>query len=86
MTRDALTCRDFVDFLMRYLDDELAPEERATFEGHLRDCPPCKVYLETYRDTVALGRGCGCQDEPVPSEVPEALVQAILAARKTSSS
>jgi anti-sigma factor RsiW len=81
MTREALTCKEFVDFLMRYLDGELAPDERTTFEGHLRDCPPCKVYLDSYRETVALGRGCA--DDPVPAEVPEALVRAILAARKS---
>ncbi|HKJ23204.1 MAG TPA: zf-HC2 domain-containing protein [Myxococcota bacterium] len=83
MTRDALTCKQFVDFLMRYLDGELPQGERTTFETHLDDCPPCKVYLDTYRETVELGRGCGRDDDPVPADVPDALVRAILAARRS---
>ena len=83
MTREEMTCKEFVDFLMAYLDEELPQGERSTFEGHLVDCPPCKVYLETYRETVALGRGCCRDDDPVPDDVPDALVNAILAARKS---
>jgi len=81
VTADALSCRELVDFLMRYLDDELPEGERTVFEGHLEACPPCQVYLDTYRETVALGRCCG-EDEPVPAEAPDALVRAILAARR----
>jgi anti-sigma factor RsiW len=83
MMRESLTCKEFVDFLMAYLDDELPEGERATFVGHLEDCPPCKVYLDTYRETVELGRCCGREDEPVPADVPDALVRAILAARES---
>lgn len=79
-----ITCKEFVDFLMAYLDEELPSGQRRSFEDHLDDCPPCKVYLDTYRETVRLGRVCGSDPEaPVPEDVPEALVKAILAARKT---
>jgi len=78
-----ITCREFVDFLMAYLDGELPSGQRTTFEGHLDECPPCKTYLDTYRETVALGRGvCAREDADVPEDVPEALVLAILAARE----
>ena len=78
-----LTCKEFVDFLMAYLDAELPEAQRSTFEGHMVDCPPCKVYLDTYRETVELGRGvCARDDDPLPEDVPDALVAAILAARK----
>jgi anti-sigma factor RsiW len=82
MTREEMTCKAFVDFLMAYLDGELPGDQRDTFETHLVACPPCQVYLETYRDTVALGQGCCGDDDPVPDDVPEALVGAILAARR----
>ncbi len=82
-----MTCKEMVDFLMAYLDAELPAEQRAHFEAHLADCPPCEVYLDTYRRTVELGksicRDCG-EDAPIPEDVPEALVAAILSARRTS--
>ena len=43
-------------------------------------CPSCVDYLKTYEKTVILAKSCA--DDPVPDEVPESLVQAILEARK----
>ena len=78
-----ITCREFVDFLMQYLDAELEGGQRTEFERHISACPPCETYLDQYRDTVALGKSiCDDPEGPVPEEVPEALVNAILAARK----
>ena len=77
-----MTCRELVDFLMSYLDGELEPNARRAFEDHLGRCPPCVAYLESYRETVRLGRSlCDPPEGPPPEEVPEELVQAILAAR-----
>jgi anti-sigma factor RsiW len=75
-----VNCREFVDFLMRYLDDELDAPVREAFDQHLGACPQCVTYLDTYRETVRMGELCGGEDE-APAEVPEALVQAILATR-----
>jgi anti-sigma factor RsiW len=78
-----VNCRDFVDFLMEYLDGTLPEGERCTFEQHMHDCPPCVTYLETYAETVRLGRTvCRDPEGPPPEDVPEQLVRAILAARK----
>lgn len=80
-----MRCKEFVDFLMSYLERDLPDEVRREFERHLADCPPCHVYLDTYRRTVELGRTvCREGDAPVPEEVPDELVEAILAARRTS--
>ena len=66
-----MTCREFVEFLMAYLDAELAPEARAAFTAHIEDCPPCGTYLETYRQTLSLGHAiCEDPDGPVPDDVP----------------
>lgn len=80
-----MNCREFNDFLMAYLDGELSSAERATFEEHLAACPPCGVYVDQYRETVRLGRSI-CDDDagPIPEDVPERLVQAVLKARATS--
>lgn len=78
-----MTCQEFVEFLMAYLDGELSAEVRRVFEAHVGECPPCLAYLDSYRETVRLGRSlCDEPEGPVPEEVPEGLVGAILAARR----
>ncbi|MDH3212524.1 MAG: anti-sigma factor [Myxococcales bacterium] len=80
-----MNCREFVDFLMDYLDDTLPGRQRAALAEHMDECPDCEVYLETYRETVRLGRRiCRDPEGPVPEDVPEGLVEAILAARRAS--
>jgi anti-sigma factor (TIGR02949 family) len=77
-----VNCREFVDFLMAFLDDELPREQRDVFRSHMDACPSCETYLDTYRETVRLGQSvCRDPEGPVPEDVPERLVQAILAAR-----
>jgi len=78
----SVTCRDFVEFLDGYLADALAEEQRAAFNEHLAACPSCVSYMKSYVQAVEIGRRALREtDEPVPADVPEALVQAILAAR-----
>ncbi len=80
-----MNCKEFVDFIMAYLNDELPAGERAEFERHISDCPPCITFLDTYRKTVDLERRAYDDVEvkrPSMAEAPETLVQAILAARR----
>lgn len=78
-----MTCREFVEFLMAYLEAELPDDVASRFREHLDECPPCVTYLDTYRETVRLGREiCADPEGPVPENVPEALVNAILEARR----
>lgn len=78
-----MTCKEFVDFLMDYLGGELPAEQRAAFETHIEKCPPCLAFMQTYEETIHLGKKC-CHhpEDPVPETVPEDLVQAILAAKR----
>jgi len=75
-----MTCRELIGFLDSYLDGDLPAVERSRFEAHLTLCTDCVNYLASYRLTIALGRRV-CADDALPVEVPEDLVQAILAAR-----
>jgi anti-sigma factor RsiW len=76
-----MTCREFIDFLADYLSGELPATQQAVFEEHLAICPDCVNYLDTYRETIRLGKAAFADPEdPVPEEVPEELVQAILSA------
>jgi len=77
-----LTCREVADFLLAFLEGELPEGEEATFQEHLEMCPPCQVYLDTYRQTVEVGRRACRDDDEVPGEAPEELISAILAARR----
>ena len=73
-----MNCRECTDFLIDYLNGDLPPAQTRIFEGHLELCPPCVAYLESYRETLKLAQKC-CKEETEP--LPEAIVQAILAAR-----
>lgn len=76
------TCRELIDFLSAYLDDELDPEVRARFEEHLALCTACVDYLESYRATVRFEVAALAPDDPVPEDVPEELVRAVLGSRR----
>jgi anti-sigma factor RsiW len=76
-----MKCREFVEFLMEYLDGALVEGELRVFEEHVGDCPACVNYLASYRETVRLGKSVCTPDAELPPDVPEELVQAILSAR-----
>ena len=69
---------------MDYLDDGLAPADRAAFEAHLMKCQDCRTYLHSYRATVELGKSSGDRPADRLPDLPEVLVEAILAARRKS--
>jgi anti-sigma factor RsiW len=79
-----LTCRELVDFLMAYLDDEISEPVRRAFDAHLAVCKDCVRYLRSYEATVRLGRRAfEAPEAPVPDDVPEELVAAILSSRRS---
>jgi anti-sigma factor RsiW len=73
-----MKCRDCAEFLAEYVAGELPPDELEVFERHLKACRNCEEYMHQYRLTIAAGK-VACAD--MPQDIPEALVQAILAAR-----
>jgi anti-sigma factor RsiW len=78
-----VTCRELNDFLADWTADALPADTRAAFERHLAGCEDCRVYLRSYEETIRLGREAFAQpDGALPDDVPEALVQAVLAARR----
>src|SRR5262245_38148435 len=77
-----VTCREFADFMMDYLSDELPSDSRRAFDYHLSLCNNCQRYLAGYQESVKLGkRAFEDDDAPLPTTVPEELVKAILTAR-----
>ena len=78
-----ITCREFEDFVLAYLDGELPAKQAKVFEWHLRICRECRDYLAAYERSVAIGAAVlGAAESPVPEEVPEDLITAILDSRR----
>ena len=78
-----MTCRELTEFIIDYRSGALSPDVRAQFEAHLAECRDCVTYLKSYGETIRLARGAyGKPDDPIPADVPEKLVEAILAARR----
>ena len=75
-----MTCQQLIDFIMSYVENQLPQEERSEFDRHLAVCPSCVNYMKTYERTVLLAKACA--EDPVPADVPESLVQAILASQR----
>jgi anti-sigma factor RsiW len=81
-----VTCREFAEFIGDYLSRELSSDVVAQFERHLSGCTNCHAYLANYRTTVDLGRQAFAADEAdLPADVPDDLVEAILASRRGQS-
>ena len=79
-----ITCREFEEFILRYLDGELEPKQKKIFEWHLRLCRECREYLAAYERTVEIGQAAlGPAGDPVPGDVPEDLIKAVLESRET---
>jgi hypothetical protein len=78
-----VTCRDFVECVIDYLEDELDVHTRALFHQHLAVCRDCPEYLTQYRETIQASAAACIEIAP---DAPEDLVRAILAARDIASS
>jgi anti-sigma factor RsiW len=73
-------CRECDAFLVDYVAGELPADVVATFEVHLARCANCRIYLEQYRATIRAGK-TACEAAKEGLQIPEELIQAILAAR-----
>jgi anti-sigma factor RsiW len=47
-----LTCKELVELVTEYLENELTPVDRARFEAHVAICPGCQTYLEQMQTTI----------------------------------
>lgn len=78
-----MTCRDMIDFLMDYVEEQLSTAERRRFDEHLEACPECVDYVDSYRTMTGFGDLiCAPENDETPPEMPEELVTAILEARR----
>jgi anti-sigma factor RsiW len=77
-----MTCKELIEFIVDYLEGNLPLSVRAALEGHLAACPECVTYLKSYQETVNFSRALAAEpDDQTSADIPEELVQAIVAAR-----
>jgi anti-sigma factor RsiW len=48
------TCRDATGLILEFLSGELNPKTNSEFEQHLKVCPDCVAFLNTYKKTLEL--------------------------------
>lgn len=77
-----VTCIELIAFLDSYVDNELDPETRHSFDLHLLVCPSCRAYLASYRETIELVRGAAEREEELAHDAPAELIDAVKRVRK----
>ena len=71
---DDIACVELVELVTDYFEGALSPRDRRRFEGHLRACDGCGLYVEQLRETLAmLGE---LRPEHVSPEAERELLQA----------
>jgi len=71
----AVNCRQLAELLIDFVSGELAEEKRIHIEEHLGKCPPCVIYVETYRLTIQMTRKL--PPVPMPPQLVERLKRVV---------
>ena len=86
-----MTCEEFIGHLLDFVEEDLDDETHRLCRQHAELCKECAGYLSSYRVSTALGKAVFSLDQRPEGdseesyELPEALVQSILAeARRLS--
>ncbi|MBL8746932.1 MAG: zf-HC2 domain-containing protein [Phycisphaerae bacterium] len=80
-----ITCRELAEFIADYLDHTLPADIAREFDRHLAVCPSCVAYIESYKQTIRLGKAAFAQAEaPADASAPQAILNAVRAARKSA--
>jgi anti-sigma factor RsiW len=72
-----LSCSEVLERLSDYVDGELAAEERARVEAHLRGCDACARFGGEFRSTVRALKAHLARGGELPPQVREALHRAL---------
>lgn len=77
-----ISCDEFENFILAYLEDELSSRQKFVFELHLKVCRECRDYLKAYKASMTVAALAMQADAQADLEkVPEDLIAAIMAAR-----
>lgn len=70
-----IRCQQVVRLLIDYVSEELDPDECSSFEAHLRECPACEAFVQSYRMTIQISRSL--PGRPMPDSVVQRLQQVL---------
>jgi anti-sigma factor (TIGR02949 family) len=70
-----LTCKEFLQEISDFLDENVDEELRQRLEAHISQCPNCFVILDTTKKTIQVFKGVDAQ--PIPVEVHQRLMRAV---------
>lgn len=75
-----ITCQQFEDFLIDYLEDKLTADQQALFQRHMKVCPMCRASLQSYLKVIELGQEVCADDEKdhMFNAAPQELIDAII--------
>jgi anti-sigma factor RsiW len=74
MKHDEINCRKLIlEYLVEYEDGSMAQADRQQLEEHFAACPPCVVFLKSYRATGRTLRMLKPRD--IPKNLAEAVVR-----------
>lgn len=78
-----ITCEEFEEFILAYLENDLSATQKFVFEMHLKVCRECREFLAAYQSAMTLTKGALEEETKFDTQdVPEDLIQAVLAAQK----
>lgn len=75
--RHGRSCRELVEQLSRFIDNDLPPAERRAVRRHLQRCPCCDDFVASLARTVRICQDAGHVDLP-----PEVRARAIARIRR----
>ena len=64
-------CLAVKNFVYDYIEETMDGDNRVSFEAHIRDCVPCKSFMDTYSKAIRITKALECSD------IPEELTQKI---------
>lgn len=57
-------CGIWIGFVYNYAHGNLGKRKSKAFRGHIKDCPNCNSFLDTYLKAIDITRALQCQDLP----------------------
>jgi anti-sigma factor RsiW len=78
MSHDEIKCRQLIlEYLIEYEDGTMPEDDRHRLDEHFADCPPCVVFLKSYRATGRTLRMLKPRD--IPKNLADAVVRFVRA-------
>lgn len=62
--QESLTCKTATSLIAKYISADLDPNLELSFAAHLRVCPDCIAFLNTYKKSLELAKSFLSQDLP----------------------